>query len=192
MTLVVFSCGTMVLGASSPEPEVLSVCTALKEIEHLNGKIVTIRGVVGWVGHHGVKAMSQDRLDPYTQSCPGVDRRKRTWPPALDIRSPEDLERQDAPAKFQEQHPTLNDLANALRERDEATGRGVAIATITGEIRTRSDIKIQRRGDDIIGNGYGEAGALPGMLIVKTVIILEDPETRKSLPVPTSNPSPAK
>ncbi len=192
LTLVVFSCGTMAWGASSAEPEVLSVCTALKQIERLNGKIVTIRGVVGWVGHHGVRAMSQDGLDPYTQSCRGVDRRKRTWPPALDIRAPEDLEGQDAPAKFQEQPPTLNDLANTLREREEATGRDVAIATITGEVRTRSDIKIRRRGDDIIGNGYGQGGALPGMLIVKTVVSLEDSETRKSVPVPTSNPTPAK
>ena len=192
LTSVVFSCGTMVWGASSPDPEVLSVCAALKDIARLNGKIVTIRGVVGWVGHHGVKAISQDGLDPYTQSCPGVDRRKRTWPPALDIRSPGDLERQDAPAKFQEQPPTLNDLANTLRERVEATGRDVAIATITGEVRTRGDIKIQRRGEDIIGNGYGQAGAMPGMLIVKTVVSLEDPETRKSLAVPTSKPTPAK
>ena len=182
----------MVCGASSPEPEVLSVCAALKEIERLNGKIVTVRGVVAWVGHHGVKAMSQDGLDPYTQNCSGIGRRKRTWPPALDIRSPGDLERQDTPAKFHEQPPTLDDLATTLREREEATGREAAIATITGEIRTRSDIKIQRRGDDIIGNGYGQAGALPGMLIVKTVIFLEDPETRKPLPVRTSNSSLAK
>ena len=60
MTLVIFSCGTMVWGASWPEPEVLSVCAGLKEIERLNGKIVTIHGVVAWVGRHGVKAMSQD------------------------------------------------------------------------------------------------------------------------------------
>ncbi len=70
MTLVIFSCGTMVWGASWPEPEVLSVCAGLKEIERLNGKIVTIHGVVAWVGRHGVKAMSQDGLDPTRKNVP--------------------------------------------------------------------------------------------------------------------------
>jgi len=192
LTLVVFSFGTMAWGASSPEPEILSVCGALKEIERLNGKMVTIRGLVGWGLRHGVRVMAQDGLDPYSQSCPGVDRRKRTWPPALDIRSPGDLERQDAPASFRAEPPTLNDLANALRQRKEATGRDVAIVTITGEVRTRSNIKIQHRGDDIIGNGFGQTGALPAMLIVKTVVRLEDPETQKPLPVPTYHPTPGK
>ena len=73
-----------------------------------------------------------------------------------------------------------------LREREQTTGRDVAIATITGEIKTRSNIRIQRRGDDIIGNGYGQAGACPGVLVVKTVIAAEDPETHTPMKIRTA------
>jgi hypothetical protein len=190
--LILFS-GAMLTGAdSSQAPEVLSVCDALKVIERLNGKIVTIQGVVGWSQRHGVQAMAQFGLDPYTQSCPGVSRRKRTWPPVLQFASPEDLEQDEAPSKFLARPPTLDDLARALRQREEATGKDTAIATITGEIRTRSNIRIQHRGDDIIGNGYGQAGASPALFIVQTVVNLIDPETRKPLALSTPNPHLAK
>lgn len=184
---VILSSATLAWGAAPPEPEVLSVCEALKAVERLNGKIIAIQGVVGWVGHHGVQAIVQPGLDPYTQSCPGIARQKRTWPPMLFITAPEYLEQHDVPAKFQARPPTLRDLADTLRQREKATGKDVAIATIIGEIRTREDIRVRHRGDDIIGNGYGQVGASPAMLIVQTVTSLIDPDTRKPLQISTRN-----
>jgi hypothetical protein len=179
LSLLAFSCATKLWAAASPEPEVLSVCAALKNIERLTGKLITIKGVVAWDRHHGMNAISQAGIDLYTEPCPGIERRKRTWPPALEIRSPQEVEHQDPAVAFKEEPPTLEDLASTVRKREEAIGKDVAVATITGEVRTRKGIKIQRRGDDIIGNGYGQAGALPAMLIVKTVISVEDAETHE-------------
>lgn len=191
--LLATSC-VFVTWADQPAPDlsathpiaILSVCEALKRIEQLNGHMVTIRGVVGWAGHHGLHARAQDGLDPYVQSCPGIQRRKRSWPPALHITSPETLESHDGTVTFQEQAPRLQDLANMLQEREQTMGKDVAIATITGEIKTRRNIRIQRRGDDIIGNGYGQAGACPAVLVVKTVIAAEDPETHTSMKIRTA------
>lgn len=173
--------GSVVLAQSSHPPQVVSVCDVLKSIEQLNGKTVTLRAVVGWIGHHGVQAISQDGLDPYVHSCPGIQRNKRSWPPALAITSPSKLEPDERAVVFREQAPSLSDLAVALRERERITGKDVAIATITGEIRTRAGLKIRHHGDDIFGNGYGQTGALPGLLIVKTIVAVEDPETHVPL-----------
>jgi len=171
-------------GSSATHPaEALSVCEALKRIEQLNGQMVTIRGVVAWIGRHGVSAIAQYGLDPYVQPCPGIHRRKRSWPPALHITSPQALESLEGTVAFQEQAPRLRDLANMLREREQATGKDAVIATIAGEIKTRKNIRIRRRGDDIIGNGYGQVGACPGVLVVKTVIAAEDPETHTPIKI---------
>jgi hypothetical protein len=176
------------VSAGAQEPVVLSVCAALKNIERLNGKLITIKGVVGWDLRHGMNAISQAGVDPYTEPCPGIQRRKRTWPPALDIRSPQEVETQDRVPALKEKAPTLDDLGYTLRQRKRATGKDVALATLTGEVRTRKDIKIHRRGEDIIGNGYGQVGALPAILIVKTVISVEDPETHDSVAILRSAP----
>jgi hypothetical protein len=165
-------------------PIVLSVCDVLRDIETLNGRTVTVRGTIAWTQRHGISEFVQEGLaDPYAQRCPGMQGRKRSWPPALHVSSPRNLDRDETSVTFQEQHPDLSDLAATLRDHQQRLGREVFVATITGEVRTRENVRIKRRGDDIIGNGYGQGGSCPGLLIFKTIVGVEDLETHKSLPI---------
>ena len=180
--LLIFGSVPLLASGSAPEGDgrAYSVCEVLKNIEKLNGQVVTVRAVFGWTLRHG-GGLAQEGLDPYVQPCPGIDRSKRKWPPALHIASPDSIGGPDGPVSFREQAPGYSDLIKTVQDHERKTGRDVVIATITGEIRTRKHVQIQRHGDDIVGNGYGQAGACPAVLIVKTIVAAEDPETHRPL-----------
>jgi hypothetical protein len=185
------------LAARPPEKEVttkrlaivLSVCDVLKNIETLNGQMITVRALIGWNQRHGITALAQENLDPYVQRCPGIGKPKKSWPPILQLESPKTLGAEDGAVTFTEKAPGLADIIATIREHERRTGKNVLIVTITGEIKTRSNMEIRRRGDDIVGNGYGQAGACPGLMVLETVLTAADPETHALVPILTGRNS---
>ncbi|MGC4055145.1 MAG: hypothetical protein QM757_40420 [Paludibaculum sp.] len=170
------------LRAEPPDqPRVLSVCEVLKNVERLNNRMVTIRGVVGWGFRHGLHNIGQEGLDSAELICPAAQGRKRLWIPALQLTSPQNLEAHEGAVSFREKSPTLSDLAGLLRGESIRFGKSEAIVTMTGELKTRKGIRIERHGDDIIGNGFGQAGALSALLVVRTVVAVEDVQTHAPL-----------
>jgi hypothetical protein len=151
----------------------------LKNIEELNGQVVTVRAVFGWTQRHG-GGLAQEGLDPYVQRCPSIGRRKRVWPPALHVTTPDALDIRDGPVSMREETPGYRDLVRTMQDHERTTGKDVLVATITGEVRTRKHLVIERRGDDIIG---GQVGACPAVLIVKMIVAAEDAETHAAIPI---------
>lgn len=182
--LLVIACGLSLANDPAPQTRgrVLSVCDVLKNIEKLNGQVVTVRAIFGWTQRHG-GGLAQEGLDPYVQRCPSIDRRKKTWPPALHVTSPDALDIRDGPVSMLEEIPGYRELVRTMQDHERATGKDVLVATITGEVRTRKHLVIERRGDDIIGNGYGQVGACPAVLIVKMIVATEDAETHAAIPI---------
>lgn len=149
--------------------------------------MVTVRGVFGWDSRHGFGgALTEYGLDPYTARCPGMRWNQRSWPPVIKLESVEYRDLADTPANFREESPRYRDLVATRAAYERKTGTDVVVATLVGEIRTRTRLVIRRSGDDIIGNGYGQAGACPALLIVKTVIQAEDPRSHTPLSIETN------
>jgi hypothetical protein len=85
--------------------------------------------------------------------------------------SPANPNLEGGPPTFKEESPTYTDLIK-MWDGPRRNGKEVRmIVTFIGEIRTKKDLLIVRapygRGDTM-GNGYGEGGAFPAMLVVKT------------------------
>lgn len=159
------------------QPRVLSVCDALRSVERLSTRMVTIRGFVGWSRPHGLQVIGQEGMGSAELVCPGAQGHKRSWIPAMQLTTPEDLEADEGSVSFREKAPTLSDLGSVLCEEFIRTGTSGAIVILTGELKTRKGIRIERRGDDIIGNGFGQGGAFSALLVVRTVVAVEDVRT---------------
>jgi hypothetical protein len=146
----------------------LTVCEALRNLKHLNGKMVSVRGAFHFTHRHGGWLLDQ-RLngDP----CANMSRKSRIWWSALWLGSVGDPKLEGGPVDFEEERPTYSDLIQRIDDLEQKTKNQTFTVTLIGEIRTKKDLTIvpapSGRGD-VMGNGYGVGGAYAAMLIVKT------------------------
>jgi hypothetical protein len=100
-----------------------------------------------------------------------MPRKAKLWWSGIKVDSPLNPSLEGGPANFEMNPPTYNDLVK-IGEDQNLKGEGAPIlVTLVGEIRTRKNLVIVRAPywkGNVMGNGYGESGAFPAMLVVKT------------------------
>jgi hypothetical protein len=152
---------------TTPSMSTLSVCDVLRGLKSLDGQVVTVRGVFSFNRRHGGN-LSEPGLDGF-MPCPNMPRKARIWWSAIQLESP-NPSLEGGPPTFKEESPTYADLIEMWDGPKRKEVRRL-IVTFVGEIRTKRDLLIVRapygRGNTM-GNGYGEGGALPAMLVIKT------------------------
>ena len=146
----------------------LSVCEALRDLKHLNGRMVAVRGAFHYSHRHGGWLLDQHlKGDP----CANMSRKSRIWWSAIWLGALRDPNLEGGPVHFEEEPPTYSDLIQRLDKAERNKENQTFTVTLIGEIRTKKNLTIvpapSDRGD-VMGNGYGEGGAYAAMLVVKT------------------------
>src|SRR5579872_1507197 len=159
-----------------PKPDrILSVCDVLRDLPALVGTLITVRGAFGWDFQHGFGgSLAEFGLDPYKSHCSHAPRSETSWPPWIKVESVDYRDPEERPVNFGEASPRYREVVDIIIAYGKRNRSEEFAVTFTGEIRSRSSLVIERSGDDIVGNGYGQAGAWPALLIVKTVVGAED------------------
>jgi hypothetical protein len=159
--------------------QTLSVCEALRDLKHLNGKLVAVRGAFQFTHRHGGWLLDQSLNG---NPCANMSRKSRIWWSAIWLGSAGDPNSEGGLVHFKEEMPTYSDLIQRIDDLEQKTKNQTFTVTLIGEIRTKKDLTIvpapSGRGD-VMGNGYGVGGAYAAMLIVKTArdIVLGDVKT---------------
>ena len=143
----------------------ISVCELLRDSDKYGGKIVTIRAYIHGGARHGYYlAENADE-----KQCSEMPNSKREWPPTVALRwlTPGAVPGSDA---FEREEKVFAAFYDAIRE--IGNQRRTPLATITGQIRTRRDIKIfhELKENIYVGNGYGQFGMHPVQLIIQAVL----------------------
>src|SRR6266566_8872100 len=140
----------------------ISVCELLRDSDRYSDRIVTIRAYVHGGARHGYYLT--DNADE--KQCSQMPNSKIEWPPTVALRwgTPGAVRGSDS---FERDEEASTAFYEAVREIESQ--RRTPFATITGQIRTRRDIKILHRTkedlgtkeDVYVGNGYGQFGMHP-------------------------------
>jgi hypothetical protein len=125
----------------------ITVCEALSNIEHYQGKIVTLQGVFVYNSRHGWLLADNSSF----RACPSLEKRGITWPPAMYLTNT---------PQYQEK---ASELAKSVAGHDDL----MIVATLTGELRSKANMHIhQIENGAWIGFGYGD-GSYPAEFAIK-------------------------
>jgi hypothetical protein len=167
MTAAVLPGAVFAQGVDVPPTKPVGVCEALRQVKSLNGQMVSVRGFFHFTHRHGGWILDQGANG---SPCPKMPRKARIWWSGIWLESAGDPNLEGGPVSFAEEQPRYSDLIKMSDDLNKGDERNMLV-TLVGEIRTKKNLIIVRapydRGDTM-GNGYGEGGAFPAMIVVKT------------------------
>ena len=153
------------IGLKAEEPT--SVCGVLANLDRYRGKLVTVKGILGGGDRHGWYIQDNGRGQP----CSTIGQHGQKWPPAIAvIQFAIGADIEDGPVNFESDSAEIDGrLSEAKRLVLGHDGLMISV-TAVGELRSRKGITITRSKDGwYVGDGYGQAGQYPALLVLKTV-----------------------
>jgi hypothetical protein len=162
------------LGTAQIKP--LTVCQVLSQLDQYRGKIIALRVLVVAGSFHGSILVDHE----IKGECPLIAETGKHWRSAIAPRYPNpEWIPPDGPLKFAPDYAEIENLLDKLQEvlkkAEETQNHNFGyMATVTGEVRSRQDLKIFKHSDGwYAGNGYGEGGQYPAEIIIKSIADLE-------------------
>lgn len=144
-----------------------TVCEVLSNLDRYRGKLIAIEGILGGGTRHGQFL----RNDAQDKECIRVQQKGYAWPADIALTQfSAGSEIEDGPAPFESDSAHIHQIL--AEPKRVAAGRKdtLIIVTAVGELRARKDIKITRSSDGTYyGDGYGQGGQYPAMLVLKTI-----------------------
>jgi hypothetical protein len=109
--------------------ETLSVCEALRNLKHLNGRMVAVRGAFHYSHRHGGWLLDQHlKGDP----CANMSRKSRIWWSAIWLGALRDPNLEGGPVHFEEEPPTYSDLIQRLDKAERNKENQTFTVTLIG------------------------------------------------------------
>jgi len=95
----------------------------------------------------------------------------RTWPAAIAVTQwAEGADLEDGPATFESDTEEIDAALEKAQRLVDRNRMLVIVATFEGELRSRKGLKIIRTDEGwYMGDGYGQNGQYPALLVLKTV-----------------------
>jgi hypothetical protein len=156
--------GVVILRGENP----VSVCGVLSDLGRYRGKLIAIHGFLGGGSRHGWY-LQDDAGDD--KPCVAVVQAGQTWPPDIAlIQYVRGSEIEDRPPSFESDARQIENMLSEPQRVVSDRGDLVIAVTLVGELRSRKDIRILRSKEGWwAGNGYGQSGQYPAVLVLKTV-----------------------
>jgi len=144
----------------------ITVCEALTNINEHRDKIVAVRAVL-LGGYHSEFLKDSESDEP----CDGVKKKGYVGPPAIAITQyTESSDVEGGPVTFESKTEEIKSALAEARKRVKADPSLAIVATFTGQLRARKDVRILRNPEGwYYGSGYGQNGQYPALLVLMTV-----------------------